>query len=147
MEAHILLADSAAHDQQNGKIHALGLGWSKTTTPLPPQAIILLIKVPWTQANEQHQLEIELVDADGHPVTVPGQLGEQPVKIGGSFETGRPAGIPSGTPLDVALTFNIGQGMPLAPGRYTWVLTINGEKREDWSTSFLVAATPASASS
>jgi hypothetical protein len=137
MEAHILLADAAAQDS-SGKIHVLGLGWSTTTTPLPPQAVIILFKVPWDQANRVHRFEIELVDADGHSVTTTGPVGEQPIKVAGDFESGRPAGLPAGTPLDGALTLNIGGGLALSPGRYTWNLKINGFSREDWSTSFLV---------
>jgi hypothetical protein len=101
MEAHILLADAASQDS-SGKIHALGLAWSKTTTPLPPQAVVLLVKVPWDQANRKHRFEVELVDADGHSVMTQGPVGEQPIKVAGEFESGRPPGLPAGTPLDVA---------------------------------------------
>jgi hypothetical protein len=139
MEAHVLLADAAQRDQ-SGKIHALGLGWSNIGTPLPPHAIVLLVKVPWDQANRRHNFQVELVDADGHPVTTSGPVGEQPVKVAGGFETGRPPGLPAGTPLDVAVPFNIGGGLPLPPGRYTWNLTIDGDAKEGWSTSFLVKA-------
>jgi hypothetical protein len=146
MEAHILLADAAQRDR-NGKVHALGLGWSSTTTPLPPHAIILLLKVPWDQANQKHKFEVELVDEDGHPITTTGPVGEQAVKVAGELESGRPPGLPPGTPLDVALTFNIGAGLPLVPGRYTWALKINDEKREGWSTSFLIKASKTSTGS
>jgi hypothetical protein len=101
---------------------------------------VLLLKVPWDQANQKHRFEVELVDADGHPVTTTGPVGEQPVKVAGEFESGRPPGLPPGTPLDFALTFNIGGGFPLNPGRYTWGLKINDETREGWSTSFLIKA-------
>jgi hypothetical protein len=137
MEAHILLADAAQSDQR-GKIHALGLGWSTTLTPTPPQAVVILIKVPWNQANQRHTLEAELVTEDGQPVMIPGPLGDQPVKIEGEFEAGRPAGLPHGTPLDMSLAFGIQQGMPLRPGRYVWRLSINGHSEEAWSTGFLV---------
>lgn len=144
MEAHILLADATSN--ANGKIHALGLGWSTTTNPLPAHAIVLLLKVPWDQANRRHKFEVELVDADGHAVTTTGPIGEQPVKVEGDFEAGRPAGLPPGTPLDLASTFNIGPGLTVPPGRYTWNLKINGETREGWSTSFLVKQRPAQVS-
>lgn len=138
MEAHILLADAAQQDQNGSKIHALGLGWSTTTTPLPAQAIIILIKVPWDQANRPHKFEVDLVDEDGNPVTTTGPVGEQPVQLAGDFETGRPPGLPPGTPLDLSTSFNVGPGMPLAPGRYTWRLSIDGTTEPSWSASFLV---------
>lgn len=139
MEAHVLLADAAQRDQ-SGKVHALGIGWSNTTTPLPPHAVVLLVKVPWDQANKKHKFEVELTDADGHPITSTGPVGEQPVRVAGDFEAGRPPGLPAGSPLDLALTFNTGGGLPLPPGRYTWILKINDTTEEGWSASFLVKA-------
>jgi hypothetical protein len=137
VEAHILLADAAQRDQA-GKVHALGLGWSTTTTPLPPQAIVVLIKVPWDQANRVHRLVVELLDADGRPVSTTGPVGDQPIRIEGDFEAGRPPGIPQGSPLDLSATFAIAGGLPLAEGRYTWNLSIDGHHEEAWSASFLV---------
>lgn len=139
MDAQILLAD-AAQASPDGKVHALGLGWSTTTTPLPPQAVVVLIKVPWDVTNDKHLAVVELVGSDGEAVQFPGPLGAQAVKVEAEFETGRPPGIPKGTPIDVPLTFTVGGGMPLAPGRYVWELTIDGEKKDGWQAAFLVRA-------
>src|SRR5580765_7312875 len=125
MEAHILLADAAQRSPE-GKIHALGLGWTVTSTPLPPQSVVVFIKVPWDQANEPHQALLTLIDEDGRPVMPHGPEGGE-VEIQTDFETGRPAGVPRGMPLDVALTFAIAPGMPLPPGGYVWRLEIDGE--------------------
>lgn len=142
MEATILLAD-AAQTTPDGKIHALGLGWAVTVTPLPPQAIVVLIRVPWDQSNDPHTAVMELHNADGQLMTVPGPLGEQPMRMQAEFETGRPPGIPKGTPLQVPLAISVGSGLPLQPGRYEWRLTIDGGHEDDWRAGFLVrAATP-----
>jgi hypothetical protein len=100
MEARIFLADAAQVDSL-GKVHALGLGWSTTITPLPAQAVVILIKVPWNQANRAHKLRAELLTQDGQPVTIPGPVGDHPVTIEGDFEAARPPGLPAGTPLDL----------------------------------------------
>lgn len=78
------------------------------------------------------------MNEDGQPVMTPGPVGEQPIKIDGEFEAGRPPGVPPGTPLDLSLTFSVGGGMPLTPGRYTWKLSIDGTSEPVWSASFLV---------
>jgi hypothetical protein len=77
MGAIILLAD-AAHASPDGKVHALGLGWSTTVTPLPPQAVVVLIKVPWTRSNDVHKAVVELVSTDGEPMTIPGPSAPNP---------------------------------------------------------------------
>ncbi len=138
MDAVILLADAALQDQPGAKIHALGLGWSTTVTPTPPAAIVLFVKVPWDRANEKHRFSLELVDADGHAVLLPGPMGEQPLRVDGDFESGRPPGLPLGTPLDMALPIPLAPGMPLHPGAYMWRLEIDGETKEAWVARFLV---------
>jgi hypothetical protein len=134
MEAHILLADAAQRSPE-GKIHALGLGWSVTTTPLPPQAVVVFMKVPWDQANEPHTAVLTLVDEDGH-VVHPGGPDSPPLVISTQFETGRPPGVPKGMPLDMALTFGIAGGMPVPAGGYVWRLEIDGEGQDTWQAAF-----------
>lgn len=95
MRATVLLADSAQSDPA-GKVHALGLGWTVTSTPTPPMALVVLIEVDWTEANRKIPFKAELLTADGHNVTARGPLGEQPISLEGEFEAGRPAGIPPG---------------------------------------------------
>lgn len=137
MQATILLADAAQTDSE-GKMHALGLGWSTTTTPLPPQAVVLIIQVPWDLSNEEHTAVIELVSEDGSPVRVPGPVGDQPMRVEAQFETGRPPGTPRGSPLTVPLTFGVAGGLPLPAGRYEWRLTIDEESQAAWHADFLV---------
>ena len=139
MKAHLLLADFAQSDGQ-GKIGALGLGWSTTGVPTPPHAVIVLLRVGWTETNRPHSLELSLLTADGaDAVSAPGPLGEQPLKIEASFEAGRPVGLPEGSEIDHNLAVSVGGGLPLEPGRrYEWRLTINGEHREEWSAPFFV---------
>lgn len=131
MEAVVLLAN-AAESGSNGLVNALGLGWSVTVTPTGPAAIVVLMKVPWTETNQQHRFTLKLVDADGQDVLLGQnpQTGESaPLQLEGQFEVGRPPGLPHGTALDNALTINIGPGLPLTPGAtYQWRLEINGDE-------------------
>jgi len=76
-----------------------------------------------------------LVDADGHPVQVGVDDGD--VRAGGTFEVGRPPGLPAGTDIDFAFAVTV-PSLPLAAGRYAWQLWIDGETREDWQRPFQV---------
>jgi hypothetical protein len=131
----MLLADAAQVAQ--GKLYILGGGWSITGPEPLPAAIAIKIDVDWDQANRQHRFELSLFDGDGQVV----HMENQPVRIAGQFETGRPAGIPPGTPLDVPLAITLGP-LPLRPGRYVWRCSIDGETREDWEVYFTKRGQP-----
>lgn len=138
MRAHVLLADFAQVDP-SGKVGVLGLGWSITATPTPPHAVIVLLKVGWTETNKPHQLQLSLLTADGqHAVSAPTPFGEQPLKVEGTFEVGRPAGLPEGSEVEHNFAINIGAGIPLTSSRYEWRLTIDGVEKEDWTAPFFV---------
>jgi hypothetical protein len=140
MEATLLLANSA-EPTPTGTVSALGIGWSMISTPTPPVALVILIKVPWDVTNVKHELLLKLVDADGHDVMLGvTPFGDPaPLEIRGEFEVGRPAGLPHGTAIDQAMPINVGAGLPLVPGlSYEWRLIIDGEERA--ARSFLVRA-------
>jgi hypothetical protein len=138
MQASVLLADSAQTDPAN-KVHALGLGWSVTSTPTPPSAVVVLIKVPWHATNMKHSFDLRLLDGDGQAV----MLGKDPMTgeaapllAQGDFEVGRPPGLPHGMPIDQAFALNIGS-LELRPGQiYEWRLEIDGHHQEEWSAKF-----------
>ena len=135
MRVTMMLADAA--QEVNGKLYVLGGGWSITGPVLPPMAIALKLDVPWSAANQKHEFLLVLVDADGHPVRVEGQDGD--VGAGGTFEVGRPPGLPAGTDIDFAFAVPIGP-LPLTAGRYAWQLWIDGETSEVWQRPFQVRA-------
>ncbi len=140
MKVTMLLADFAQVLQ--GKLYIMGGGWSITGPQPSLSAIALKIEVPWTQTNRRHDFALELIDADGRPVKVPGPNGEAPAVMTGHFEVGRPPGMAAGTPLDMPLALAIGP-MPLAGGRYVWKLSIDGNSQDDWEVAFSVRATAA----
>lgn len=130
----MLLADAA--QAAEGKLNVLGGGWSITGPGPVPSAIAMLIEVPWDRANMRYPWQIELVDSDGDLVLITGPMGDQPVKVDGELEVGRPPGVTPGTPLALPLAINLGP-LPLPPGgRYEWRLTIGEESHEHWRLPF-----------
>jgi Family of unknown function (DUF6941) len=131
-----ILADHAVVVE--GKAYINGAGWD-TTTLLPnglvlPSAVYVHVVVPWLQANEQHQFELSLVDADGQVIC---PSGSEPVTVSGPLEVGRPVGAVHGTDLGWPQALTLGP-LPLRPGRYTWCFRVDGEDVENGSISFTV---------
>ena len=68
LEIKLILCDAAVADPA-GKLHMLGAGWSLTSTPTAPQAVAMLIKIPWDRANQKLHFALRLLDPDGKQVT------------------------------------------------------------------------------
>ena len=79
------------------------------------------------------RIERIVVDEDGHRVAV----GDPPSEVvqQGHFETGRPAGVPHGTPMTIPLALRFPM-LPLPVGGYAFVLRIDGA--EEARVSFRV---------
>jgi hypothetical protein len=137
VKATLMLADYA--QVADGKLTIVGGGWSVTGPEPAPFGIAILVQVPWDQANLRHTLRLELLDADGEPVTVPDEDGEDEPLVffdDVTFEVGRPPGLKPGTPLDFPVAVNSGP-LPIPPGgRYEWRLTIDGRTDDDWRLPF-----------
>lgn len=130
----MILADAA--QAVGGKLYILGGGWSITGPTLIPSAIAIKIEVPWDQTNEEHKFRLALYDADGNVVKQEEDEEKKPIGIINTFETGRPAGLIHGTPIDVALAINI-PPISLKPNsRYVWQLFINDETKDEWRLGF-----------
>ncbi len=136
----MLLCDAA--QVSDGKLYILGGGWSMTGPDPVPSAVALKIDVDWHEAEKPHHWELFLEDADGRPVLMETADGTQPVEVRGEFTVSQPAGIPEGSPIDVALAVNLGP-IPLAPGtRFAWRLTIDGEALPGASLGFTTRPRP-----
>ena len=133
-----LLADAA--EAVYGKLYILGGGWSVMGPDPAPMAIAIKIEVPWDQGNDVHKLHLRLVDADGQPVLAESEDGEVPVVLDADFETGRPAGMKPGTPLDLTMAVTLGP-LPLLPAsRFEWRLSIDGKEDDEWRVAFSTRA-------
>ena len=120
IEAVLILCDAATVDPLQ-KVHMLGAGWSQTSSPTPPSAVVALVKIPWDRTNTKLPMSLRLVDADGEFVSIEGLplLGVE----GQSVEVGRPPGVEPGTSIDFAFQLTV-PPLPLQPGRYSWRLTV-----------------------
>lgn len=133
IEAHVLICDFAQVDA-GGKLHVIGAGWSVTSSPTSPHALAMLFKIPWDRANERLSLRLQLLDADGRPAQLPQPDGTTgPLLAEAQLETGRPAGLVPGTPLDASLAVQF-PTLPLEPGRYEYRVDISDQS---WSVGFL----------
>jgi hypothetical protein len=134
MEATLFLADSA-QTSPDGKLHALGIGWAQTSSPVTaPSAVAFILHVPWNETNRRVRWTLDLLDADGKAVVV--QTGSESftsVHIENEIEVGRPPGTKPGAAINVPFAVNMSP-MPLSPDRtYVWVLRI-GER--EWRAPF-----------
>ncbi len=138
--AAMLLADFA--EVVNGKLYIIGGGWS-ISGPVPvPSAIAVKVEVPWSPADQKHNLKLELLDSNQRPVNVPMEGGLQPVVVGGDFVAGHSPDLVEGTALDVPFAINL-PPLPLEPGqKYFWKLTIDGKTNDDWKVAFSMRAAP-----
>jgi hypothetical protein len=115
-----MLADGAQVAQ--GKLYILGGQWDRlTVTQFPAQhpsmAVVLVIKVDYSEAPKTCVLTIELM-LDGHPMGV---------KTMGQMSIGHAAGLKHGAPqfAPIATAFNNVQFDK--PGRYEWVISADSE--------------------
>ncbi len=140
MKVTLLLCDAA--QVAEGKLYCMGAGWTLTGPGPINMALGIIVYVPWDRTNAQLNLVLELREADGTVVHLPGPAGEAPVRVEGAFEVGRPAGLARGTDIPVSLAIPI-PGMLLPPGqRYYWELTLDGRTHEDWTLHFATRPQP-----
>ena len=134
MEATLFLADSA-QATPDGKLHALGIGWTQTGSPMAaPSAVAFILHVPWDETNRRITWTLDLLDADGNAVVLQtGPDSFSSMHIENEIEVGRPPGTKPGADINVPFAINIAP-MPLAPDRtFVWVLKV-GERK--WSAAF-----------
>jgi hypothetical protein len=147
MRVTLLLADSA--QVLSNKLYALGVGWTITTSPTAPMAVVVIVSYS-DQASESFTLRGELVDPTGAPVLAGETLGEpQPVAFEGEFTTGeRQPTAPDDADFTAVIAVNLHQGLPLAPGtKYEWRVVVapkNGDGQEVAATHPFWTRKPAS---
>lgn len=131
MNATLLLADFVQVSE--GKMTAVGIGWTFTGPGRCSFGVGALIDVAWTEADRPHTFVLQLLDEDGHPVLDPAG---RPVAVEGTFDVGRPPGHPHGAEFIAPLAMNFaGLDLP-ASTRFVWVLSIDGRTESGWSAPF-----------
>jgi len=123
MEVTVMLCDAVqAH---NRKLFILGGGWTNVDCRMVPVSLAVIVRVPWSECNVEHELKVELRDEDGQLVTPKGK--DKPAQMSLNFEAGRPPGMPQGADSNATLTIG-GHPLHLDPGKsYCWNIEINGE--------------------
>jgi hypothetical protein len=131
------VADSVA--VESGKIYAQGIGWDNlggAEFPLRHDrvGVGVVIEVPYTATNQDHEMILRLEDADGEIIP----LGDAPAeanldddkirKFGARFTLGRPPNLAPGAEQNVVIALNLdGLSFP-HPGRYRFVVEIDGSE-------------------
>ena len=124
----LMLADSA--QVISNKLFLLGGGWDVLTNtsgvyPLNhPCSIVISLKVPWSETNQRHNIEAEILTEDGQSL----------FKMQGQCEVGRPPGMPP-----VAQRLHLAQNILLQiPREGTYVLVARIEGQEIKRSTFRV---------
>src|SRR5262245_48959338 len=118
-----MLADGAQQAVPGGKLYILGGQWDRLmvqTFPAqhPAMAVVLVLRVEYSEALDRHQLEVELT-LDGEP---------QNIKATGQVVTGHAPGQIRGTPSFVPLALQFNNLVFEAPGRYEWVVRVDEQE-------------------
>jgi hypothetical protein len=98
---------------------------------------------PWHEANQKHEMKVELLDADG--AAVPNPETGQPLMVSATFEIGRPPGTKPGASMPMPFAFQFGMAEPEAGAQYEIRVSVDGEHRDDWRLPFTVRDAPVQA--
>ena len=128
MRAIVLLAHSG-HLDNNGTLHALGLGWTTSPTPTNQHVLIVFVEVEWSETGREFPIRAELVDGDGARVAQT----EQSV-----INARRHPIHPEGTPVTIPFIATIPPLQLKVGQRYQWRVSIGGEMHADWLAGFTV---------
>ena len=121
---YLILADAAT--AAGGKLYIHGAGWDGIfglSFPLqhPGLAVALRLRVPWTDTNRSHVLEMDLMDADGASLL--------PAPLRAPVTAGRPPQLPVGEDQVIPMAVVISGPTFPRPGTYAVVARIDGLER------------------
>lgn len=132
MELNAFLCSHA--EAQNNRLYVLGGGIDRATIPAGGSgpfnvslSVGIIVEVPLEATNAEHTVEVELKDADGHPVEIRRGPGEgEPFRAQFQFNVGQPGHLEAGESQSVAFAINI-PALPLEnPGSYFFAIGIDG---------------------
>jgi hypothetical protein len=117
-----MLADGARVGQ-DGKLYVFGGHWDRilaAAVPVkhPSMTIVLLVRLEYTEALENHTIDLLLRDQDGRELR----------KMSASLRVGYPPGLERGSPMTVPVV--VDQPFVEFPvfGRFEWVIQGDGEE-------------------
>lgn len=129
------LADSVVVAE--GKMYVQGGGWDQLgTVALPARhprvGVGVIIRVPYTETNTQHQFDIRVEDPDGKPVLLgdaaPGTTADGKIRrLGSPFVIGRPPTLTAGDEQSLPIAVNLDGLVFETGGTHRVVIAIDGE--------------------
>lgn len=147
IEIDAFLADSVVVAE--GKIYAQGAGWNVINTVSVPArhdrvGIGLVVRVPYTATNQEHNFELRLEDADGKRLTFgDNPEGEGRVEgLGGQFNVGRPPNLGPGDEQVVPFAVNINGLVLERAGNYRFVISVDDQDIKELSFRVMLIQQP-----
>lgn len=126
MRATIVLADWA--EAINGKLYIQGGAWNRHSLSVGPLSCAVAVRIifPSQEATARHDVTVRLVDAADNTVEVEPA---RPVVFQSVVELGPQATLAPGEELVSLLTVRF-LALPLQPGKYQFVLEVDGNRTE-----------------
>lgn len=120
----MVLADAATAAQ--GKLYIHGAGWDTlfvASFPVshPAMSVAILLRVPWHDTNQRHQVALDVEDEDGQSI-----LPMPPGAFQGEIVTGRPPTLEPGDDQLMSLALQLNTLTFNRPGRYAVIIRIDG---------------------
>jgi hypothetical protein len=133
------LADSVV--QADGKLFVLGAGWDQLSSSgfparHPRLALGVIVTVPYLSADADHELRVRLEDADGAVLPIgghvlpSGQRDTRPRLIRAKLPGARTDDRGAGDERTITLAMNFDGLIFDAPGRYRFVLELDGASQK-----------------
>lgn len=135
---YLVLADMAT--VADGKLYIHGAGWDRLfagSFPVthPTMSVAVRLRIPWTDTNQPHRLELDVVNDDGQSI-----LPTPPGLLQGTINVGRPPQLRQGQDQVLPLAFNLNGLKFDQPGVYAVLLRLDGLEVD--RSAFTVATPP-----
>src|SRR5437867_5681011 len=120
---YLVLADAATAAE--GKLYIHGAGWDRVLArewpAAPAMAAAVRLRIPWTDTNQPHALELDIVNEDGLSI-----LPIPPGPFQGTINMGRPPIVQPGDDQFLPLAFHLNGVKFERAGVYVVLLRIDG---------------------
>lgn len=143
ISAFVFLADYIASEQASGKLNIIGgnvslIGFNTQAGVTTPFFVGVILRGDHSLNGEEFTFEISLVDDTGEPVSLPGPVEPQVMRIGQNMQfRANPEFAKKGLPVEENVVVGFDTGLPLRPGEtYAWKVRIDGNHDDDWKVVF-----------
>ncbi len=148
----ILMSDYAANDSM-GKMNVIGEGinilqYTPGTTVTNRFSVITIIEVPGEYCPDEITVESSLRDKANKIIEVPGPAGPQPLRVANivTLDNSSPVALTSQDKKFLTAKYrgimDFSDGLPLAPGEYKWLVTIDNDENSTAEYRFCIPDLP-----